>query len=92
MFGKKQKNINGEQANKHEDGESSDDENNPANHIAINLGNLESGQMDIEAKLVFKLEDDDLKYGKRPVRVKAKHEFFAKKEDYQRLGHDLQEQ
>lgn len=48
--------------------------------------------MDIEAKLVFKLEDDDLKYGKRPVRVKAKHEFFAKKEDYQRLGHDLQEQ
>ena len=44
--------------------------------------------MDIEAKLVFKLEDDDLKYGKRPVRVKAKHEYFAKKEDYQRLGHD----
>jgi|TARA_B110000285_G_C14981959_1_gene541856 hypothetical protein len=45
--------------------------------------------MDIESKLVYKFEDDDLKFGQRPERVNPKQEYYAKKEDYLRMGHDV---
>lgn len=47
--------------------------------------------MDIEAKSVYKLEDDDHKYGQRPERVNPKQEYYAKKDDYLRLDQNLPE-